>query len=1008
MHTRLTAHVPALALLAGSLLLGGCGPAPTPPVEPTPAAVIGAGDRYSSLEAAASFLVDPSRELAIDEIDHAPGATFTPYTHGGVPYNAGAPASLWVRATVINDGPPDAWYLVLDLPPTVNDVTVYLPATAGSELGPAPAWRELHLAQDAVADRAMSFPVFLPAGATTLYLRIDPMNSRRIPLSLRSPDAFALERQGEHTTFGVLQGAMLILALFHLIIWCSLRDRNALLIALFAIGFWLFVAISYSMYPFSALRDALWFIIVLQRTGLMLSVAAPLLLALTFLPFKTELPRVHRALLGSLVFVGSDWVLDTSITLLTWSGLPVGLPGASLVTGGLLACVCLATAAWLRLQRVPWSAGAWTIVAGIAVAALTTLLPGLLPVYTAFLLRFALLDLPLLVTLLAAVVVLRRGHEPARIFLLAWSLFAVTFIIGTTVDLIRPPGIAAWPFITSGAIAAVLLWSLALSERVRASEHDRGEAQATVIREQEAKLRLQEQVTAAATASEHHYRHILDAVHVGVFVASGGQLRYANATLAALSGFPGQALSASRDVLGLFTPEDQRALAPVLLSDTPPLAPLVHERRLQRQDGSCVEVMLGLQSVELAGDQPGVVGTLLDLRERRRLEQQVLQAQRLEALGRLTGGVAHDFNNLLTVINGYGSLVQESLPAESEVRREVGLIIDAGRRASKLTRQLLAFSRRQILMPQLLQLNEVATRSLTLLERSLGEDIELQVQLQPGLGPILADEGQVEQVLLNLILNARDAMPRGGELRIQTDDVLLASDDILEPGLPGGAYIRLEISDTGHGMDEATRARIFEPYFTTKPTGEGTGLGLATVHGIVTQSGGHIVVRSTPGEGASFQVYFPRATAGAAPGGEEQDQGAQGRSELVLLVEDEASVRELVATVLRAHDYRVYAVANPAALLDDRPLPERPQLLLTDVVMPGMSGRELAERLRTLRPELPVLYMSGYTDDALLRHGVARGAEHILLKPFSTRALLRSVRAALDQAAGQLIPDRAP
>ena len=381
---------------------------------------------------------------------------------------------------------------------------------------------------------------------------------------------------------------------------------------------------------------------------------------------------------------------------------------------------------------------------------------------------------------------------------------------------------------------------------------------------------------------------------------------------------------------------------------------------------------------------------------------QLEQAQKMDAVGRLAGGVAHDFNNLLTVILGRTDILLHPLKPEDPMRRGIELIQRTAGRAADLTRQLLAFSRKQVLEPVVLDLGAVTTDMKDMLGRLIGEDIALLTTPTPGLGRVKADRGQIEQVIMNLAVNARDAMPQGGRLIVETTNIDLDDEYVRRHvGARPGPHVMLAVSDTGSGIPHEIQSQIFEPFFTTKEQGKGTGLGLATVYGIVKQSGGYIEVDSEPGQGTTFRVYLPRLDAEPAPVDRSaRPAAAAGGTETILLVEDEEGVRELARDILRASGYTVIEARNgPEALL----LCERHQgqldMLLTDVVMPRMSGRELAERLAPLRPDLSVLYMSGYTDDAVIRHGVLGAGTAFLQKPFTPAALVLRVRETLDLTA---------
>jgi len=398
-------------------------------------------------------------------------------------------------------------------------------------------------------------------------------------------------------------------------------------------------------------------------------------------------------------------------------------------------------------------------------------------------------------------------------------------------------------------------------------------------------------------------------------------------------------------------------------------------------------------------------GIMVDITERKQLEEQFRQAQKMEAVGRLAGGVAHDFNNLLTIMMGYSQLALERLGSTDPVREHVDQIQEASERAAALTRRLLAFSRRQSLAPQVLNLNTVVANTEKMLRRLIGEDIELITTGREALGRVTADPGQIEQVIMNLAVNARDAMPQGGKLVIETADVELdEAYSRAHVAVTPGSYVMLAVSDTGTGMDAETLSHIFEPFFTTKEKGRGTGLGLATVYGIVKQSGGNIWVYSEPGKGTAFKIYLPRVeeameTAQVLRAPCAPPQG----SETVLLVEDEESVRSLVRGLLEKGGYTILEASWPADALVTCRQHEGPiHLLLTDVVMPQMSGPELADRLQIMRPETRVLYMSGYTGDAIVHYGVLERGVPLVEKPFTPDLLARKVREVLDAPLGEV------
>jgi PAS domain S-box-containing protein len=426
----------------------------------------------------------------------------------------------------------------------------------------------------------------------------------------------------------------------------------------------------------------------------------------------------------------------------------------------------------------------------------------------------------------------------------------------------------------------------------------------------------------------------------------------------------------------------------------------VYDLDIIAKNGRRIAVEVNTRLINRDGVPVGIQGIARDVTRRKQLEEQLRQAQKMEAIGRLAGGIAHDFNNMLTAITGYSELVIMQLQAQDPLREYIEEIKKAGDRAASLTSQLLAFSRKQVLQPKVLDLNAIVTEMEKMLRRLIGEDIELRIRLKPELGSIKADPGQIEQVALNLAVNARDAMPKGGKLTIETANVYLdekyaARHIAVKPG----PYVMLAVSDTGTGIDDEAQRHMFEPFFTTKDVGKGTGLGLSTVYGIVKQSGGNIWVYSEIGLGTTFKIYLPLAGEGAqvykpCTDVEEAMQG----SETILLAEDEEVVRRLVHEVLKSYGYNVLEAGHGggAFLICERHQ-EPIHLLLTDVVMPEMSGRELAERLAQLRPEMKVLYMSGYTDDAIVHHGVLAANAPFIQKPFTPHALAHKVREVLGQ-----------
>ncbi len=414
----------------------------------------------------------------------------------------------------------------------------------------------------------------------------------------------------------------------------------------------------------------------------------------------------------------------------------------------------------------------------------------------------------------------------------------------------------------------------------------------------------------------------------------------------------------------------------------------------RRKDGSEFPVEVSLSFIDIdAGTY--AIAFVSDISQRKHLEEQLLHAQKMEAVGRLAGGVAHDFNNMLTVISGYNRMILDELSALDPLRGYAEEILKAADRASALTNQLLAFSRRQVMQPRVIAVNTILTQTQKMLQRLIGEDITLALSLGSNVGNIRADPGHVEQAIVNLAVNARDAMPTGGRLTIETANVALDDDYArTHMGVTPGEFVMIAVSDSGHGMDAETRRRIFEPFFTTKAKGKGTGLGLATVYGIVKQTGGDIWVYSEPGRGTTFKLYFPRVAEPVAdPLDTSGEQVKKAGGETILVVEDEKAVRDLTVRMLKQLGYHILTASSGAEALEISSTHHGTiDLLLTDVVMPAMSGRQLADAIVLTRPETKVLFLSGYTENTVVHHGVLEPGVEFLPKPFTRETLSKKLR----------------
>jgi len=518
------------------------------------------------------------------------------------------------------------------------------------------------------------------------------------------------------------------------------------------------------------------------------------------------------------------------------------------------------------------------------------------------------------------------------------------------------------------------------------------------LRDHEAAEARAEQATRELSASEARYRSLVDNLGDLVYVLDAeGRFTFVSPAAARFGHAPQDVIG--RSIFEFVHPEDFHLLA-ANWADAIAGKPVVATMRSIDAAGKVRFVRVAGRAVVEDGRIVGSEGVMTDLTQLHETEQQLRTAQKMEAIGRLAGGVAHDFNNLLLVISAYTDLAIEALPPDSPVIADLDEVRRAGERAVGLTRQLLAFSRRQVLRPEAVDVNALVSGLEKMLSRLLGEDILLRFTPGRPVGAVKADVGQIEQVVVNLAINARDAMPNGGTLTIMTANAEIdaeAASHML--GLSPGSYVRIAVADTGTGMDEATIGRIFEPFFTTKSAGKGTGLGLATAYGIVNQSGGHIRVQSRVGEGSRFEIFLPRTLDSPSQQLRAISNGKpRAGVETILLVEDEEAVRNLAQRVLVAAGYGVVPAANGVQALQ-RCAEARTtiKLLLTDVVMPGMNGRELSDRLLQLCPDIKVLYMSGYSHDVIAERGALGEGMELLEKPFSADALLRAVRDALDR-----------
>jgi two-component system, cell cycle sensor histidine kinase and response regulator CckA len=502
------------------------------------------------------------------------------------------------------------------------------------------------------------------------------------------------------------------------------------------------------------------------------------------------------------------------------------------------------------------------------------------------------------------------------------------------------------------------------------------------------------------TSEERFKRLVLHSNDVIAVLDEKGIVTSINGPIERVCGFKPEELIGT-EAINLIHPDERKSIMKIdhdTLSS--PGNALIIECRHRHKNGSWVPMEMVRSILRHDPVIKGIVLNMRDISERKKLNDQLQQAIKMEAVGILAGGVAHDFNNLLSVINGYSELLLNTLGAEDPSRNDLEQIQNAGQRAESLTAQLLAFSRKQILQPKIMNLNDSITEMSSMLQRLIGDHIKLVANAQPGLGLINADRGRIQEIIINLVVNARDAMPLGGFLTIETANVNLDENYLRGyPGAQAGPYVMMAISDNGVGMDDATRAHLFEPFYTTKRKGKGTGLGLSTVYGIVTQSNGFIWVHSEPGKGTTFKIYFPQVTGKSVESeGSKTDKQQHRGTETILLVEDEVSVRNLSGRVLREHGYTVLTASNGYEALDVvSACTGKIQLVVTDVVMPGMSGKALVDQLTERLPGLKALYISGYTANAIVHHGILDSGVDFLQKPFTVKGMTKKVREVLDR-----------
>ncbi len=496
---------------------------------------------------------------------------------------------------------------------------------------------------------------------------------------------------------------------------------------------------------------------------------------------------------------------------------------------------------------------------------------------------------------------------------------------------------------------------------------------------------------------EHLVTLAVEETGEGVMIAGrNGEIEYVNPAVERITGYSRDELIGSSLASQIATAEPGGGIMRDVLGGNPWSGAVKNKRK----DGEEYQEYMAVGPIkDEKGDVLKIVAIRRDITKERRLEEQLAQSQKMELVGRLAGGVAHDFNNYMTAVIGYGGIALKLLKSDDPAKRHIETVMNAAKMATNLTKQLLAFSRKQIIQPEVVNLNAVVSEMGKMLGRLIGENVELEIAPAGGLWNVKVDVGQIEQALMNLVINARDAMPEGGKLTIETANAMF--DEEYAKGhidTAPGEHVMISVSDTGHGMTDDVKSHIFEPFFTTKEKGKGTGLGLAMVHGIITQNNGHIYVYSEPGRGTSFKIYLPRIRAEAAPKKKEVEAlDKLHGSETILVVEDQDVVRQLAADILSGLGYTVMEAKEGLDALElCRKYHGRIHLLLTDVIMPKMGGPELVEKIKEMHPAIKVLYMSGYTDNTIAHHGILDEGVHLIHKPFTESGLAEEVRRALD------------